>query len=76
MRPIVHRLRTEYKGRVDVTSVRARSPRGQELARQYGTFQTPSFVFVRADGQMQNIFLGDMDEVELRDELDRLLAAP
>ena len=71
----MHRLKAEYAGRIVVRSVHPRSGRSQKIAGQYVAAFTPTFVFVRHDGSIQNIFLGFVDEADLRDELEALLDA-
>ena len=71
----MHRLRDEYQGRLDVLSVSSHSQRGQKLTGEYGAVFTPTFVFVRDDGQTHSMFVGYVDEERLRQELETLLQA-
>ncbi len=71
----MNRLRDEYQGRIDVLTVSAGSLRGKKIAGQYGAVFTPTFVFVRADGQIQATFLGEVDEERLRQELESLVSS-
>ncbi len=71
----MNRLQDEYQGRIDVLTVSPRSMRGQKIAGQYGTVFTPTFVFVRANGQIQATFLGEVDEERLRQELESLVSS-
>jgi len=71
----VNRLQDEYQGRIDVLTVSPRSMRGQKIAGQYGAVFTPTFVFVRADGQIQATFLGEVDEERLRQEFELLASS-
>ena len=71
----MHRLRGEYQGRVDILSINPKSTKAHKIAGQYGAIFTPTFVFVRSDGNVQNVILGDADEERLRQELELLLQA-
>ena len=73
MRPVVHRLRADYQGRVDVLSVNPKSMKAQKLAGQYGAIFTPTFVFVQSNGSIQGVIVGEADEERLRQELELLL---
>ncbi len=68
----MNRLRDEYQGRIDVLTVSPGSMRGKKIAGQYGAVFTPTFVFVRADGQIQATMISDADEERLRQELELL----
>ncbi len=68
----MHRLRAEYRGRIDVRSLNPHRLQDKELIGPFGAF-TPTFVFVRADGQIATTFVGDVDEARLRRELELLL---
>ena len=77
MRPVVHRLRAAYQGRVDVVSVGKGGIRSKKITGLDGVAFTPTFVFVRPDGGLQSVMVGEMDEQRLAAELDRLaLAGP
>ena len=73
MRPVVHRLRDDYHGRVEVQSISSHGLRAQEITNGYAASFTPTFVFARPDGTIQNVFIGDVDEDRLRAEIDSLL---
>lgn len=75
MRPAVRRLKQTYEGRVDVKSVSTGNMRGSKLADQVGVAYTPTFVFVRPDGQIQSMMVGEVDEERLAQELDLLATA-
>ncbi len=73
MRPAVRRLRAAYQGRVNVQTISSHGLRAQKLANGYAASFTPTFVFVRPDGSIQNVFLGDVDEDRLHAEIEDLL---
>ncbi len=75
MRPVVHRLRAAYQGRVDVVSIGKGAIRGKKIAGLDGVAFTPTFVFVRPDGGLQSVIVGEMDEQRLAAELNRLALA-
>lgn len=54
-------------------TISPRSSRARKLGGSYVATFTPSFVFVRSDGTLQNVFLGEVEESRLRQELDALL---
>lgn len=56
-----------------VLTISPRSSRARNLAGGYTATFTPSFIFVRSDGALQNVFLGEVEESRLRQELDSLL---
>lgn len=75
MRPAVRRLKQTYEGRVDIESVSTGNIRGSRLADQVGVAYTPTFIFVRPDGQIQSMMVGDVDEERLAQELELLAVA-
>ena len=74
MRPAVRRLKQTYEGRVDIESVSTGNMRNSKLAAQVGVAYTPTFVFVRPDGQILSMMVGEVDEERLAQELDLLAA--
>ena len=46
---------------------------GRKIAGQFAAVYTPTFAFVRADGQLQNVILGESDEQQLRTAIEALL---
>ena len=69
----MRRLRAAYQGRVDVVSVGKGGVRGKKIAGLKGVAFRPTFVFVRPDGEVQSIMVGEVDEARLAQELDRLV---
>ncbi len=61
-----------YQGRVDVVSVGKGSVRGKKIAGLDGVAFTPTFVFVRPDGGLQSVIVGEVEDQRLAEELDRL----
>lgn len=74
MRPAVRRLKQTYEGRVNIESVSTGNMRNSRLAAQVSVAYTPTFVFVRPDGQIQSMMVGEVDEERLAQELDLLAA--
>ncbi|HSH78892.1 MAG TPA: hypothetical protein VLA19_10220 [Herpetosiphonaceae bacterium] len=72
----MYRLRDEYKGRVAIVSINPRTRQAKALTDDLGTAFTPTFVFVGTDGNVRNMFLGEVDAARLRQELDALLQTP
>ena len=64
-----------YQGRVYLVSVGKGGVRGKKIAGLDGVAFTPTFVFVRPDGGLQSVMVGEMDEQRLAAELDRLALA-
>jgi hypothetical protein len=76
MRPAVRRLKKSYAGRIDILNVSTGNMRNSKLNDQVGVAYTPTFVFVRSDGKIQSMMVGDVDEERLVQELDLLATAP
>ncbi len=76
MRPVVNRLRSEYAGRIEVVSLNRNGGRGHRIAGKYAASFTPTFVFVRPDGALQDVILGETDAEQLREKLELLLHPP
>jgi hypothetical protein len=72
MRPAVRRLRTTFEGRVDVVNVSTGMMRRKKIAAEAGIAFTPTFVFVRPDGKIHSMMVGDVDEERLAEELEQL----
>ncbi len=72
----MYRLRDEYKGRVEIVSINPRTRQAKALTDDLGTAFTPTFVFVGTDGNVRTMFVGEVDERHLRQELDALLRTP
>ncbi len=74
MKPVVDRLREEYKGRVDIRVLNVSTDRvAGEQADAFGIRAVPTFVFAGADGTERDRWLGGMTEEQFRDRLDALL---
>jgi len=50
--------------------------RGRQVAGTYGAGFTPTFVFIRTDGTLQSMILGETGEEDLQQQLDLLLSPP
>lgn len=74
MKPLVERLASEYKGKVESRRyVDAGDPTGDALARQFNIQYVPTFVFVNADGSVNGQpIVGEVSEAVLRQRLDAL----
>ena len=76
MRPAVRRLKKVYADRIDIRNVSTGNMRNSKLADQVNVAYTPTFVFIRPDGQIQSMMIGEVDEERLVQELDLLATAP
>lgn len=73
MAPVVDRLKTEYEGVVEFRTVNVDSdPEGPQLASGFGLQFVPSFVFLDREGGQQDLLVGEVSEVQLREVLDSL----
>ncbi len=74
MKPVVDRLRTAYKGKVDVRRMDTGSgdPEVERLAQEFGIQYVPTFVFVDSKGVKQDLVVGETPEAALRAKLDAL----
>jgi hypothetical protein len=74
MKPLVERLGTEYKGKVEFRRyVDSGDPVGDALARQFDVQYVPTFLFVNADGSVSGQpIVGGVVESVLRQRLDAL----
>ena len=74
MKPLVERLESEYKGRVEFRIyVDSGDPVGDQLAQQLGVQYVPTFAFVNADGSLSGQpIVGGVTEDVLRGRLDTL----
>ena len=74
MKPVVDRLTTEYKGKVDIRRMDTESgdPDVERLAKVFGIQYVPTFVFVDSKGVKQGIVVGEVTEAALREKLDAL----
>lgn len=69
MQPAVRRLKETYAGRVDIESVSTGNMRNSKLGSQVNVAFTPTFVFVRPDGTILSMMIGEVDEERLDQEL-------
>jgi len=74
MKPLVERLASEYKGKVEVRQyIDSGDPEGDALAQQFQIQYVPTFVFVNADGSVSGQpIVGGVGEDVLRQRLDAL----
>jgi thioredoxin-like negative regulator of GroEL len=74
MKPLVERLASEYKGKVEVRRyIDSGDPVGDALAKQFNIRYVPTFVFVNADGSVSGQpIVGAVGEDVLRQRLDAL----
>jgi thioredoxin-like negative regulator of GroEL len=74
MKPLVERLTTAYKGKVDFrVYVDSGDPVGDQIAQQLDIQYVPSFVFVNTDGSLSGrMIVGGTDETTLRQRIDTL----
>ena len=73
MKPVVDRLKPEYEGTVEFRLINADTdPDGSALMQQYGAAYVPTFVFVSADGAVEDQIVGAVSEDVLREKLDAL----
>jgi thioredoxin-like negative regulator of GroEL len=69
MMPIVDGLASEFSGRAAVEKLDADQQENVQLQADYGVRGHPSFVFLDADGEAVQTFLGPQDEETLRQAL-------
>ena len=74
MKPLVERLGSEYKGKVEFrVYLDSGDPVGDALARQFNIQYVPTFLFINADGSVNGQpIVGGVDEPGLRQRLDAL----
>ena len=74
MKPLVERLGSEYKGKVEFrTYLDSGDPVGDGLAQQFDIRYVPTFLFVNTDGSLSGeAIVGGADEETLRRRLDAL----
>ncbi|MBA3947431.1 MAG: hypothetical protein H0X37_23095 [Herpetosiphonaceae bacterium] len=76
MRPIVNGLEQRYSGRLQVIKVNFTDPRMGSVVEEYGATVHPALVFLRANGHMDDIILGEADEAHIVKAVNHLLATP
>jgi thioredoxin-related protein len=73
MAPIVDGLIPEYENTVAIRKYNVEeSDEGADLARGFDVIYVPTFVFVDADGEVQDTLIGEMTADALREALDGL----
>ena len=73
MKPVVDRLKPEYEGVVEFRLVNADTdPEAQGLMQKYQLAYVPTFVFLSADGAVEDQVVGAVAEEALREKLDAL----
>lgn len=73
MRPIVNGLEQQYKGRIQVSRMNFHDRRVRAVVREYGADFRPAFVFLRADGGLNAVILGEADPERLQAEIERIV---
>ena len=76
MRPIVNGLQQRYAGRLAVIRMNFADPRMHSVVEQYGAAVHPALVFLRPDGHVDDLILGEADEAHVVRAINHLLAAP
>lgn len=66
MKPIVDGIEAEFQNKLLVIRVNVQSTAGQSLARQYGSFVTPTFIFFDGMGTIQWRSIGSLDPDQVR----------
>jgi thiol-disulfide isomerase/thioredoxin len=73
MKPVVDRLREQYKGRVEFRTYDVtKDLTGISLADQLGAQYVPSFVFFDSEGVKVDMVVGGATEAALKTKLDAL----
>ena len=70
MKPLVERLREQYKGKVEFRAYW--DGEGEDLAKQFNVQYVPTFIFANADGTVVERFVGGLSEAQLRAKLEAL----
>ncbi len=72
MKPIVDRLASEFRGKVDVYIVDVETQKYVDLIAAYRVNAIPTFAFVNSDGALNDYFVGGMSEEDLNIRFDAL----
>lgn len=73
MKPVVDRLREQYKGKVEFKLYDVdTSAEGSQLMQQFKAQYVPTFVFVNRDGTVSQQKVGETSEADLVAVLDAL----
>ena len=74
MKPVVDRLKEQYKGKIDFYRWDPGvDPQGNDLATKINAQYVPTFVFFNAKGEKVDMIVGGISETTLRAKLDTLL---
>ena len=74
MKPVVDRLKEQYKGKIDFYRWDASTdPQGSDLATKLNAQYVPTFVFFNAKGDKVDMLVGGVTEDVLKAKLDALL---
>jgi thioredoxin-related protein len=74
MTPIVNGIRSVYWWKLNFVYASLEQQSGQDLARQYGIYGYPIFLFLDSEGNKVNIIRGAVPRVVLEKAIDDLLA--
>lgn len=73
MAPVVDRLKAQYTGKVDILQMNVeKDQKASALANQFGAQYVPTFVFLNANGSMNDTVIGETSEAKLKSALDAL----
>ena len=73
MKPVVDRLKQQYKGKVEFKLYDVdNSAEGNKLMGQFNAKYVPTFVFVNKDGSVSTQKVGEVAEAEMKQALDAL----
>lgn len=73
MAPIVDGLIPEYESTVAIRKYNVgESGEGADLARGFDVIYVPTFVFLNAEGEVEETLIGEVSADDLREVLDRL----
>jgi thioredoxin-related protein len=74
MTPIVNRIRSDYRWKLNLVYASLEEQSGQDLARQYGIRGYPIVLFLDSEGNKVNVIQGVVPHVVLEKAIDDLLA--
>lgn len=74
MTPIVNGIRSDYRWKLNLVYASVEQQSGQDLARQYGIYGYPIFLFLDSEGNKVNVIRGAVPRVVLEKAIDDLLA--
>lgn len=73
MRAIVNGLEKTYNGKLAVIRVNYADPRMREVVAEYGADAHPALVFIRPDGTMDNLIIGETDRATVVKAIERVM---